>query len=653
MIATTPCRNYRAQFVDYVNATLLADERAKLDAHMDACSDCRDGVKRLSEVNGLLHGAFDASDVSRGFAEKMNTRFVNLATPAQPLAEVEDQPFLMESVRERLGAAPWWAVSCVMHALVILLAGLISMAIELPKPEEALITITELQPAPKIDVKDEKKQTPTNALASKHDTPPTDLASKEYSDIVVPPDILEKAILGDHFETVNPDMPDDKSAFGNPDAHMFHSEKGNDDAEGGGGIGGASLEDSMIGVGSSGSPGSGGGWGGGIGSGTGVGNGSGHGSFGQRGKGGRQLMVKRHGGSKKTEDAVERAVDWLARHQEPDGHWIPKKFGGGVAEGTCEVGSSGLALLAFLGAGHTEKVGKYKENVQRAVAWFIKNQGASGVYECRSDRNGGRFYGHGIVTMAMSEAAAMRGSPEVRQSAQKAVDYISEIQIKTDAEGYEREGWDYDYSMPGKVSDTSLSSWMALALKSAKIGGLNVDHRCFEGILRWLDATQGNDPYKLGCWYRGTIADVKASGQAEKPRFNFNNKAAKEHALVSANAVMRLYTGTGRDDPRIVVTGEHLVKMPPAWKADGGTCFYHLYYGTLCMFQIGGDGWKTWNEGLKTALLPNQAAGGDEDGSWNPEADWLGKYGGRVYSTAMGALCLEVYYRYTRLNPAN
>ena len=35
-------------------------------------------------------------------------------------------------------------------------------------------------------------------------------------------------------------------------------------------------------------------------------------------------------------------------------------------------------------------------------------------------------------------------------------------------------------------------------------------------------------------------------------------------------------------------------------------------------------------------------------GSWTPDGVW-GGYGGRVYSTAMAALCLEVYYRYLPL----
>jgi len=40
-------------------------------------------------------------------------------------------------------------------------------------------------------------------------------------------------------------------------------------------------------------------------------------------------------------------------------------------------------------------------------------------------------------------------------------------------------------------------------------------------------------------------------------------------------------------------------------------------------------------------------SGRDERGSWDPVGPW-GREGGRVYSTATMALCLQVYYRYQR-----
>ena len=219
---------------------------------------------------------------------------------------------------------PWWIVSVLLHALVITMAGLASMSIDLGEQEDAIVMVTELAPRPELkDAVEKPKPSSEFILQSKHDTAPTDPTSKEASDIVVPPDILEKAELGDHWETINPDRPDTHSAFGNPDAHMFHSVRGNDDAAGGGGMGGSSLED-IIGVGGGASPGDGGGWGGGHGTGTGVDSGSGHGSFGSRTGGGRRLMVKRHGGSRASETGVDLALRWLAYHRRPTATGTPK-----------------------------------------------------------------------------------------------------------------------------------------------------------------------------------------------------------------------------------------------------------------------------------------------------------------------------------------
>ena len=51
---------------------------------------------------------------------------------------------------------------------------------------------------------------------------------------------------------------------------------------------------------------------------------------------------------------------------------------------------------------------------------------------------------------------------------------------------------------------------------------------------------------------------------------------------------------------------------------------------------------------IEKALIPNQRREDPEDnfyGSWDPAGPW-GTEGGRVYSTALCTLILEVYYRY-------
>ena len=74
---------------------------------------------------------------------------------------------------------------------------------------------------------------------------------------------------------------------------------------------------------------------------------------------------------------------------------------------------------------------------------------------------------------------------------------------------------------------------------------------------------------------------------------------------------------------------------------------YYWYYATLALFHAGGDSWSSWNQNLASTLVGSQISSGQLKGSWDPNGVWCG-YGGRVYSTAMATLCLEVYYRYAK-----
>ncbi len=81
---------------------------------------------------------------------------------------------------------------------------------------------------------------------------------------------------------------------------------------------------------------------------------------------------------------------------------------------------------------------------------------------------------------------------------------------------------------------------------------------------------------------------------------------------------------------------------------------YYWYYATLALHYRQASSaeaeaaWQAWNSSLASALVNGQVAAGPEAGSWPPNCVW-GGYGGRVYSTAVAAMCLEVYYRYAPL----
>ena len=66
------------------------------------------------------------------------------------------------------------------------------------------------------------------------------------------------------------------------------------------------------------------------------------------------------------------------------------------------------------------------------------------------------------------------------------------------------------------------------------------------------------------------------------------------------------------------------------------------------MYQYGGNPWREWNEDLRELLISEQVTHGANAGSWDPRPPW-GPYGGRLYSTTLSTLCLEVYYRFLPL----
>jgi hypothetical protein len=64
---------------------------------------------------------------------------------------------------------------------------------------------------------------------------------------------------------------------------------------------------------------------------------------------------------------------------------------------------------------------------------------------------------------------------------------------------------------------------------------------------------------------------------------------------------------------------------------------------------MGGRHWTEWSAALTEAVVKPQRKEGNFKGSWDPQSDVWGEDGGRVYETAIGALTLEAYYRYTKL----
>ena len=363
--------------------------------------------------------------------------------------------------------------------------------------------------------------------------------------------------------------------------------------------------------------------------------------------GGRGAGRGRKSGGSGTEQALQDALQWLKDHQSPDGYWDCDNFmnnnmvGGtdcdGPGNATHDVGVTGLALLAFLGDGHTTNEGKYKEVVKRGIAWLRSQQDPdSGLIG--EDTSHDFIYDHAIATLAICESYYFGKSPLIKGTAQKAINYIQRARNPYGA-------WRYDVPPTGD-NDTSVTGWMLFALTSAKEAGLKVDTEAIDGGLLWIDEVTDVQSGRIGYDAPNTMSSRTPANEIY-PR-------EKGEAMTAVGMLCRIFLGQDRDT---VVGGEKILDKHadllktklPVWDEEGYGCdMYYWYYGSYAMFQVGGDGWRKWEEAMKEAVLKNQRDDGDSKGSWDPVGPW-GYSGGRVYSTALMTLCIEVYFRYGKV----
>lgn len=348
-------------------------------------------------------------------------------------------------------------------------------------------------------------------------------------------------------------------------------------------------------------------------------------SFAGRSADQRARLVRREGGSKESEAAVATGLDWIARHQGPDGRWR-LDTSGQCRKPACrktpamasDTAATGLALLPLLGAGHTQaEPGPYQQNVQRGLDWLLKNQKPDGNLWVGGDGNT-QMYSHAIATMALSEAFGMTRDDRLRRPTQRAVDFI----VKA---GHPLGGWRYN---PGQAGDTSVFGWQMLALRSAFLAGLKVPTETIQGGIQYLDRAR---------------ADALGTSYAYQP-------GGEATPVMTAEALLiRQYLGWTRQRRAMILGSAAIAEylLNPKHKERN---LYFWYYATQMLHHMHNDAWKLWNAHIRDRLVSTQVSGaGCDRGSWDPQRphpDRWGATAGRLFTTSLSLLTLEVYYRY-------
>jgi hypothetical protein len=163
----------------------------------------------------------------------------------------------------------------------------------------------------------------------------------------------------------------------------------------------------------------------------------------------------------------------------------------------------------------------------------------------------------------------------------------------------------------------SVVGWQLMALMSGQMGYLRVPALTVKKANDFLDSVQSRGGANYG--YTGP-----GSGDA----------------TTAIGLLCRMYLSWKKDNPALQRGVEFLSKKGPSKNN-----MYYNYYATQVMRHWEGDQWKKWNEKMRDQLVNSQSTQGHETGSWHVDGHH-GDRGGRLYTTAMATMILEVYYRH-------
>lgn len=346
--------------------------------------------------------------------------------------------------------------------------------------------------------------------------------------------------------------------------------------------------------------------------------------------------------------AIDRALAWLAHHQQPGGMW-------GTESGT-RVADTALATLALMGGGSTvssgvpldtggtgpEKLrGPYAANVRDGIqylarlAWADDRSRPAGYI--RDDR-GSRMHGHGFATLALAEAVGNLGPVDMTKVRQRIregrfselafpdrVRYALEraVRLIESAQDPDTGGWYYEPTPDGH--EGSMTVTQIAALRAAMDAGVSVRSDVAQHAYDYIRKSQNkvNPQHYGGFAYQTTRMDRVSYGLTA--------------AALSTFFGLGKY-GDDKGDREVIRLGlEYLDRnLAEVLEPRSQWWYYNLFYGAQALYLSADDRRirEQWPK-IRAALLSQQRPDGSFPVTTNTE-------GGEEYSTAIAALTLLV-----------
>ncbi len=295
--------------------------------------------------------------------------------------------------------------------------------------------------------------------------------------------------------------------------------------------------------------------------------------------------------------AVDKSLAYLATKQKSDGSWHQNNA------------VNSLALLAFMGRGHTPGRGPYRDILERGKKFLLASTHKENGYISFSS-----MYEHGLSTLALAEMYGMDPDPELEKAVRRAVDLIIRSQSPSG-------GWRYQ-PHPGD-QDLSVTVMQIVALRAANNAEIPVPAAVIDKAIRYVRA----------CAHRNGGYGYTAGAGPRPP--------------TSAAGILSLQLLGKFDDPGVARALQALRKYPVKWDQSIQYFFYFHYYAIQATYQAGGASWNEWHPRVRELLLSKQNA----DGTWNvPPGTAEANEGvvgpNKIYWTSMASLILEIYMHF-------
>ncbi len=317
--------------------------------------------------------------------------------------------------------------------------------------------------------------------------------------------------------------------------------------------------------------------------------------------------------------AIDRAIDFLLTKQRDNG---------AIADRAHETAMSALSIMAMASVGTTlSDPSPRGRAMNRALEYVLRDdvRNKQGYFGHRDDS---KMYGHGIVTLMLTELVGMGVDPSqdarIYRSCRDGIDLILRSQQVLKSQLH-RGGWRYQ---PDALdSDLSISVWQLMALRSAKNDGMEVPSVAIEDAVDYLE--------------RSFTTPLDRQGRPTEPLGGFSYTAnQKNPTFTMTSAGLLALQVCGRyESPLVVSASDWLLANPPKW--GDRFFFYGTYYYSQGMHQRGNQYAKQAEEIVEKILLDKQQA----DGSWVAQGGEENGPG-TVYSTSLAILSLSVKYHY-------